>query len=635
MIMRQFMSNLGVRCLGLLPLLFGSVLYGQTGQGSLTGTIRDPSNSSVANAKIVVTNTERGTRVETQSSSSGVYTVPDIPYGNYDVVVSAAGFQTASAKNVVVSVGQVSRLDIVIALGQLSETVTIVGSGTLLQQDSATVETNFSSKQMAELPLALGGFTTRSPEAFTFLTPGVVGDTFLTASNGGQSFSNEVLLDGGSSGRSWQPGDFDESAPSVDSIGEFTIKTNAFQAEYGRTGSSITSFVLKSGTNDLHGSAYEFLRNPVLDATGFDHVQNLTDRKNDFGFTVGGPIFIPKLYNGRNKSFFFFSYEHFLTNLTYTHSPVHYPTVAEQGGDFSDLLKLSNPVKIYDPLTGQQFSNNVIPSDRFSAVSKYALGFLPKPNIVSGGTGLLDLYNTSIPTKVNNPLFTIVGDHNITSSERFHISWSRRDNNRTRDPENLLPLGNALTQFRQQDYHTDYYRSSLDTIIRPNLLNHINFSVDRVVSANGTLTAGLDFVKNSGLMGVKNTHTPTQFIDGYATLGNQELNTAYDNRYEIQDALSWVIGTHSIKGGVDIRRARFNQAALDNSAGTFHFSGQQTADINGSGGNAFASYLLGAVHDSNLQTQLPPVLNRVAIESPHFPAAHSRLHSASRSSEAQ
>ena len=211
MIMRQFMSNLGVRCIGLLPLLFGSVLYGQTGQGSLTGTIRDPSNSSVPNAKIVVTNTERGTRVETQSSSSGVYTVPDIPYGNYDVVVSAAGFQTASAKNVVVSVGQVSRLDIVIALGQLSETVTIVGSGTLLQQDSATVETNFSSKQMAELPLALGGFTTRSPEAFTFLTPGVVGDTFLTASNGGQSFSNEVLLDGGSSGRSWQPGDFDSS----------------------------------------------------------------------------------------------------------------------------------------------------------------------------------------------------------------------------------------------------------------------------------------------------------------------------------------------------------------------------------------------------------------------------------------
>ena len=591
-----------IRISGFLPFLLGSVLYGQTGQGSITGTIRDPSSLPVADAKVLVTNTQRGTRVETKTSSTGVYTVADVPYGNYSVTVSSPGFQTSAAENVVVSVGQVSRLDLLMNLGQVTETVTVQGSSTLLQQDTATVQTNFSTKQMVDLPLALGGFSTRSPEAFTFLTPGVVGDTFLTTANGGQSFSNEVLLDGGSAGRSWSPGDFDESAPSVDSIGEFTIKTNAFQAEYGRTGSSITSFVLKSGTNDLHGSAYEFLRNPDFDATGFDHVQNLTDRKNDFGFTVGGPVVIPKIYNGRNKTFFFFSYEHFLTNLTYTHSPVRYPTVAQQGGDFGELLRLANPVKIYDPLTGQQFPNNVIPANRISSVSKYATGFLPKPNLVSGGTGLLDLYNTSIPTKVNNPLYTVVIDENFTSNQRFHFSWSGRDNNRTRDPENLLPLGNPLTQFRQQDYRTDYYRGSLDTIIRPNLLNHWNFSFDRVVSTNGTLTAGLNFVKGAGLTGVQNSHTPTQFIDGYATLGNQELNTAYDNRYEIQDSLSWVKGSHSFKFGIDTRRSRFNQAALDNSAGSFHFSGQQTADPNGIGGNAFASYLLGAVHDANLQT---------------------------------
>lgn len=273
--------------------------------------------------------------------------------------------------------------------------------------------------------------------------------------------------------------------------------------------------------------------------------------------------------------------------------------MTQQSGDFSELLRLQNPIIIYDPVTRQPFPNNVIPQDRISLVSRYALQFFPTPNLISPGSGLLDQYTTSIPTSVNQDLLSTVIDHNFTDKQKFHFSWSRRQNDRTRDPANLLPFDNPLTQGRMQDYNTNQWRSSLDTIITPRVLNHLQFSLDRVRSTNGTVTDGMNFVENSGLTGVLNTHTPTQLINGYTTLGNQELNSAYDTRYEIVDHVNWTLGSHSLKFGADLRRTRFNQRASDNSAGTFHFTALQTAGLDGSGGDAFASWLLGAVNDSN------------------------------------
>ena len=582
----------------LLPmvLFLAASLFGQTGRGTLTGTVRDPSDASVPRATVTITNAASGVKLQAETSVSGVYTIPEVPFGTYTAKVSATGFQGATSTNLVVSANQVTRFDAMLTVGDVQQTVEVTADAVSLQQDTSAVQTNFSSKQMSELPLALGGFAARSPESFTFLTPGVTGDIFMSSTNGGQTFANSVLLDGGSAGRSWSPGNFDESAPSVEAIGEFTIKTNAFSAEYGRTGSSITSFALRSGSNQFHGSGYEFLRNPNLDAKGFDHNQNLTDRKNDFGGTFGGPISIPKIYNGKDKTFFFFSYEQFRTNLPYT-GERRYPTALQQTGDFSELLR-TQKIQIYDPETRQPFDGNIIPSSRFSSVSKYALQYLPKPNRVSPGTGLQDLFIDTIPTSVTQGLSTTVIDHNLTTNNRLHFSWSRRQNDRTRDPENLLPFNNPLTQGRMQDYNTNQWRSSLDSVITPRLINHLNLSYDRVRSTNGTVTNGLNFVKGSGLQGVANTHTPTMNIGGYTTLGNQELNSAFDNRYEIVNHLMYTVGNHSLKFGGDIRRALFNQRAQDNSAGTFNFNGIQTSSADGSGGDAFASFLLGAVGNS-------------------------------------
>lgn len=577
--------------------LFVFTAAAQTGRGTLTGTVLDASGAAVPNTSVTISNESLGVKLQTQTSQSGVYTIAEVPFGTYTVTVAQKGFQTLSAPNVVVSANQVTRFDASLQVGDVSTTVEVTADSQILQQDTSTVQTNISTKQMLELPLALGGFATRSPEAFRILTPGQTGDIFMSSSNGGQSFSNSVLIDGGSAGRSWSPGNFDESAPSVDAIGEFTIKTNAFSAEYGRTGSSITSFALKSGTNEYHGVAYNFLRNPKLDAKGFYRNQNLTDRKNDFGGTLGGPFIIPKIYNGRNKSFFFFAYEGFRTNLPYS-ATRRFPTERQQRGDFGEFLTLPNPIVIHDPQTRLPFTGNVIPQSRISPVSQYALQFFPKPNTTSPGSGLLDQYITSIPTSVNQNLTTTVLDHNFSDSNRLHFSWSRRQNDRTRDPENLLPFDNPLTQGRIQDYNTNQWRAAFDTIITPRLLNHLNLSTDRVRSTNGTVTNGMGFVQNAGLQGVTASHTPTQIIAGYATLGNSEVNSAFDTRFELVDHVTWTRSAHTFKFGIDLRRTHQTQRAFNNGAGTFRFAPIQTSAPDGSGGDAFASYLLGATNNA-------------------------------------
>ncbi|MEJ7608181.1 MAG: carboxypeptidase-like regulatory domain-containing protein [Bryobacteraceae bacterium] len=397
--MKRLIQWSALLALAIVPLSVSA----QTVRGTLTGTVLDATGAAVPGAKVTLTNDALGVKINTQTSSSGVYTLPEVQFGTYTVTVAQQGFQTVTASNVIVAANQVTRFDAALQVGDVATTVEVTAEAPLLQQDTSAVQTNVSTKQLIELPLPLGGFGTRSPEAFVFLTPGQTGDIFMSSSNGGQSFSNSVLIDGGSAGRSWSPGNFDESSPSVDAIGEMTIKTNAFSAEYGRTGSSITSFALRSGSNDYHGVLYEFLRNQKLDAKGFQQNQNLSDRKNDFGGTIGGPFSIPKLYDGKNKTFFFFSFEGFRTKLPYTGTR-RFPTEKQLQGDFSELLSIPERRIIYDPLTQQPFPGNIIPANRISSVSKFALPFFPKPNLISQGTGLRDRYVATIPTSVNQDL---------------------------------------------------------------------------------------------------------------------------------------------------------------------------------------------------------------------------------------
>ena len=415
----------------------------QSVRGVLSGSITDPSGAVVAGAKIQATNAATGVSAATESTSSGSFQFAELPLGTYNVTVTASGFKTASYSNVLVQVNTTTPLNVKLALGQSSESVTVTASSTGLQTESSDVGGVVTDRQITQLPLALGGVgNLRSPEAFTFLLPGSTGPGVANSNNGifisklagGQNFGNEVLLDGASQTRSENGSSFDEEAPSVEALQEFKVTTAIPSAEFGRTTGGVENFVTKSGTNSFHGTAYDIIRNGAFDAnTWFNNGREVLncsgandtpecranyargpDRQNDFGGTLGGPVWIPKIYNGRDRTFFFFSWEQFRQTVG---QPVTstVPTAAERTGDFSQFLQTSkvlgtNPCdgtpvyfgQIFDPSSARivngrpcrtAFPGNIIPTGRIGAVATNLLKYYPAPQ----NGNLIDNYTINTP----------------------------------------------------------------------------------------------------------------------------------------------------------------------------------------------------------------------------------------------
>ncbi|HEY1963311.1 MAG TPA: carboxypeptidase-like regulatory domain-containing protein, partial [Acidobacteriaceae bacterium] len=408
---------------------FTAGAFAQSVRGVLSGSVTDPSGAVVAGAKIQAINANTGVSLATASTSSGSYQFAELPLGTYNVTVTAPGFKTASFSNVLVQVNTTTALNAKLELGQSSESVTVTAAATGLQTESSDVGGVVTDRQITQLPLALGGVgNLRSPEAFTFLLPGSTGPGAANSNNGifisklagGQNFGNEVLLDGASQTRSENGSSFDEEAPSVEALQEFKVTTAIPSAEFGRTTGGVENFVTKSGTNSFHGTAYDIIRNGDFDANTWFNNGRLAmqcvgdndtpacrsnfargpDRQNDFGGTFGGPVWIPKLYNGHDRTFFFFSWEQFRQTVG---GPVTstVPTAAERTGDFSQFLQTNNvlgtnpcdgtPVyygQVFDPSTTRivngrpcrtAFPGNIIPAGKISPVATNILKYYPAP----------------------------------------------------------------------------------------------------------------------------------------------------------------------------------------------------------------------------------------------------------------
>ena len=346
--------------------VLGTMAAAQSSRGSLAGTIQDSSGAVVGNATVTTTGVGTGSVYNTTSTSSGGYRIPDMQLGAYNVKTSATGFKTAEQTGVVIQVNSVTSLNITLQVGQVQETLTVMGDAPTLQTESSEIGTVVSERQIKDLPLALfasGQSFLRSPETFVFLTPGTAGPgtnsdaasagIFESKLGGGQNFATEVILDGISTQRMEESSAFDQTAPSVEALSEFKVLTSTIPAEFGRTSGGVESFAIKSGTNSFHGTAFELFRNDVLDANSWTNNFNgdpkPADHQHDFGGSLGGPVWIPKLYNGHDKLFFFFSWEQYRNNAgTVTHTTL--PTAAERSGDFSALL--GPPLGVTNPCDG-------------------------------------------------------------------------------------------------------------------------------------------------------------------------------------------------------------------------------------------------------------------------------------------
>ena len=297
---------------GWLIMLLGlaGLLFGQSDRGTITGTVTDPSGAVIPDAAVTVTNVRTDTKTMVTSTSSGNYTVPLLPAGTYKITVEKQGFKTAVRESLPLLVGQTVREDIILQVGEVSQTVEVEAVAPLLKPETSELSTAVSNKEVMDLPLPMSG-EARSPINFIALVPGVTGAqngggygnnttgrTFATSVNGGQTFAFEIQVDGASIQNTNVSGDFRNIPMPQDSINEFKVETGNFAAEFGRTGGGIVTFTTRSGTNELHGSAYDFLRNDALDARGFYAPNTPKLRQNEFGANVGGPLWIPKVYDG-------------------------------------------------------------------------------------------------------------------------------------------------------------------------------------------------------------------------------------------------------------------------------------------------------------------------------------------------
>jgi outer membrane receptor protein involved in Fe transport len=560
--------------LGLLYALACAVLLAQS-TATLVGTVQDSSGALVPGASVRVTNEGTGFEWSVTTDSNGRFLFPRLPVGSYRLAASREGFRQFVTEGIRLDSDQSRQANITLEVGQTTESVTVTGAVGLVETLGATLRETVDEKRITELPL-----NGRNPLQLQLLLPGVVpskGSVSLAQNefisvNGARGNQNNYMLDGGDNN---DPLTNSASlVPNPDALEEFSVLTNNYSAEYGRNTGAVVNAITKSGTNQFHGVLYEFIRNDALDARGFFSLQTPKLRRNQFGATAGGPVWLPRLYQGRDRTFFFFSYEGVRDRRAETFSSLIVPAAAERQGDFSQSAR-----KPTDPVTRQPFPGNRIPESRFDPAARNFLNLLvPLPN-ASGGQ---HIFNQPSDLDSNQTLARI--DHLLTPSQRItgrvFYDW-----NRTFLTAGLPVLHSSV------NFHTYHVVGNHTWTLSPRLLNTAQFTFGRVDLKRGPEPV-LDGVTYQSL-GVKaNSDTP-QFpqnfrgsVSGYWNLGQDNLVNIDRKTYQWTDTVSYTRGAHLFKWGGELRLTRSDRVTANLTDPQFTFDGRFTS-------NAFADFLIG------------------------------------------
>ena len=641
----------------ILVLLGAALAMAQSDRGSLTGTVRDPADASIPAAKLALRNTATGALAETRTTPTGDYTFTSLPVGAYDLTVEATGFKTAVEKQLTVQLDKTLRLDIKLEVGSTTESVTVAATAELLKTDNAEESMNVQGEKLNELPINFGGTGSagggiRNWLTFTYLAPGVAGTSASSEVNGlpatTSGGSYKVYLEGQDStspvNAAWT---MTVQSASVEAITEFAVQSSNYSAEFGQVLGGLYNFTTKSGTNQYHGSLYEELTNEALNAAQpWNHVLN-RDRQSDYGGSVGGPVWIPKIYNGRNRTFFFFNLEGYKTNETSILNDT-VPTAAYRTGDFSCALYVTTTnctgpmVTLTDPTSGYQylqnqifdpaststdskgrlirtpFPNNVIPMSRMDPVALKIQAFIPAPT--SSQTTLN--WDPTIVTPTKQQIISLKVDQNFGSQTKLSVFWNKMATNSPAYPDGLPYPITGTRKTVDGTVGGNQFRVNLDRTFSPTLIGHLGLGFWRFLNPDSSPPNILnyDVMSNLGLVG-SSTGTGFPEISGLTynneggmgdTMGLQNSVFQQTDIGSSTGSLTWVHGIHTYKAGFELKDSVYSDQSNNGTTGQYSFSGAETAIPflgtttvgAGSIGSGYASFLLGAVQNYSVSPQV-------------------------------
>ncbi len=636
--------------------------FAQSDRGTITGTVKDPADAVVAGATINAKNLATGAEYKTVTTETGNYTLSALPAGSYELRVEASGFKRFLSQGVQVQVNQTTRINAALEIGAASDTVMITDQAALLKTENAEQSTNISGELFNALPLNFAATNSiRSWLSFIQLAPGVSGTTQTASINGAPSGSFKIYLEGqdvtSTNDTVWTS---TVAAASVETIGDFSIQTNNFAPEFGQVLGGVFNFTTKSGSNQYHGSAYEYLTNEAFNAyrplsTPFatsPRAAKSLDRKHDYGFTIGGPVRIPKLYDGRNKTFFFFNLEKYRNVTRSSGSLATVPTDAYRRGDFSAALTgrqlgtdvLGRPIMenaIYDPRTtrtvtvnGTQsivrdpFPNNVIPTALLDPVALRVQDLIPKAD----NGELLNNWDPRIPNMRFQQIPSVKIDHSFSDKSKLSGYWSLEDTTQITGADGL-PI--PITGRRDQKIYGHTVRINLDQTLTPTFVLHLGAGFLRFHNPDSAPddVVNYDAVQGIGFKGAATDPSGFPRIvgpnlgnlqgnrGGMSAMGPVQANKFWNDKLTAVANATWVRSNHSYKFGGEFKQEVWSDVNLTAAQGRVAFSEAQTALPylqnttigGGSIGYRYASFLLGQVNTATVAAVKDPQWRKQAL----------------------
>ncbi len=570
------------------------VLFAQAPSARINGLIQDATGAVVPGVKISVRNLDTNIAQETISNDTGNYTVPFLAPGRYSLEAKFEGFRTYRQTAFTLDVDQAMRLDIKLEAGSAAESVTVTDAPPVINADNGSRGQTITAEEISQIPLEGRNFSD-----LALLTGGVIpkgdGGDGSYAVNGGRADNTGFLLDGMNNTQRRNTGAVIN--PPLEGVQEFKMITSGFSAEYGRYAGGVLTAVTKSGTNRLRGSLYEFLRNDAFDATGYFDVNKSKLRRNQFGATLSGPVLLPKIYNGRDRTFFLVTWESLRLADGKTQRGIA-PRPEMLTGDFSKATDaFGRPLTVIDYINSRRpFPGNVIPADRLNPVAQNLAKYFPAPNLAGGGANNFIAQGNGT-TSYNN--IGIKVDHLLTPRDRLTFSTFWRPNE-TFDPivsgRSPIPLfGLSNNTFDLLSY-ARYLRT-----ITPTMFVEVNANFSRKTNNQvWPLSPDQDWGAATGFIGGTNNPVarglPQLEATGYIILG-----PAYDvpkiwsfNNYQYSGSLTWIKGRHNLKAGADFLRMQYFSRSFGDTRGRLTFLGRFT-------GEPLADMMLGWAQTSRRQ----------------------------------